>query len=72
MCTSPSIGLAVLLLLDAENVGGALDAGEEVVAVIGVEELRQRLDALHDQHEIILVAEREDGIDQVMPARPAP
>ena len=39
------VGAAVLLLLDLEDVGGALDAGEKVLAVIGVEELRQRLDA---------------------------
>ena len=53
------VGLAdilarVLLLLDAEDVGRALGAGEQVLAVLGVEEFAQRLDAADDQHEVVL------------------
>ena len=62
---SPGIGLAVLLLLDGEDVGGALVAREQVLAVLGREELAERLDALHDEDEIVL-AEREHGVDQVV------
>src|SRR3954469_9203339 len=35
----------VLLLLDAENIAGALDAGEQILAVLGLEEFAERLDA---------------------------
>ena len=48
------VGLAdifagVLLLLDAQDVGGALGAGEQVLAVLGVEEFAERLDAADDE-----------------------
>ena len=49
-----AVGLAVLLLLDAQDVGGALDAGEQVLAVVGVEEFAERLDAAHDQQQVVL------------------
>ena len=66
------VGLAdifarVLLLLDAEDVGGALVAGEQILAVLGVEEFAQRLDPADDEHEIVLAFEREHGIDQIVP-----
>ena len=38
------IGFAVLLLLDAQDVGGALGAGDQVFAIVGVEEFSQRID----------------------------
>ena len=44
----------VLLLLDAQDVGGALDAGEQVLAVVGVEEFAERLDAADDHQQIVL------------------
>ena len=57
----------VLLLLDADDVGGALVAGEQVLAVVGVEEFAQRLDPADDQHEVVLAFEREHGIDEIVP-----
>src|SRR6202008_35382 len=60
------IETAVLLLLDLEDVGSALDAGEKVLAIIAVEELGESLDALDDHQEIVLSAKRKDRIDEVM------
>ena len=60
------VGHAILLLLDAQNVGGALDAGEENLAIIGLKEFRQGLDALDDHQQIILIAKREDGVNEIM------
>ena len=57
----------VLLLLDAQDVGGALDAGEQVLAVVAVEEFAERLDAADDQQQIVLAFEREYGIDEIVP-----
>ena len=57
----------VLLLLDAEDVGRALVAGEQVLAVVGVEEFSQRLDAADDQQQIVLAFEREHRIDEIVP-----
>src|SRR6185437_4321409 len=59
--------LAVLLLLDAEDVGRALDAGEQVLTVVGVEEFAQRLDAADDQEQIVLAFESKDGVDEIVP-----
>ena len=50
-----------------EDVGGALVAGEQVLAVLGVEEFAERLDAADDQDEIVLAVEREHGIDEIVP-----
>ena len=47
------VGLRVLLLLDAQDVGGAAIAGEEVPAVLGVEEAPERLDAADDHQEVV-------------------
>ena len=58
---------AVLLLLDAQDVRGALDAGEQVLAVVGVEEFAERFDAADDHQEIVLAFEREHGIDEIVP-----
>ena len=61
------VGLVVLLLLDAEDVGRALGAGQQVLAVVGVEEFAERLDAADDQQQIVLAFEREHGVDQIVP-----
>ena len=58
--------LAVLLLLDAENVCGALGAGEQVLAVVGIEEFAERFDAADDHQEIVLAFKSEYGIDEVV------
>ena len=64
--TSPAWLDLVLLLLDGEDVLRALDAGQEVGAVVGLEELGQRLDALDDERQVVLAGQREDGVDQVV------
>ena len=60
------VGYVVFLLLDAQDVDGALGAGEQIGAVLGVEEFPERLDPL-DDHQEIVAAEREHGIDQIVP-----
>ena len=55
--------LPVLLL---EDVGGALVAGEQVGAVLGADEGLERVDAGEQADEIVLAAEREDRVDQVV------
>ena len=50
-----------------EDVAGALGAGEQVLAVVGVEEFAERLDAADDHQEIVLAFEREHGIDEIVP-----
>ena len=49
-----------------EDVAGALGAGEQILAVVGVEEFAERLDAADDHQEIVLAAEREHGVDEVV------
>ena len=60
------IALAVFLLFDAQDVRPALDAGEQILAVVGVEEFTQRLDAAHDEQQVILPFEREHSIDEIV------
>src|SRR5262249_4148512 len=55
------------LLFDADDVGGALVAREQVLAVLGVEKCRQRLDAAHDEDEVVLAFERKHGVDEIVP-----
>src|SRR6266566_962638 len=57
----------VPLLLDADDAGRACVAGEQIPAVVGFQEAAQRLHPTDDQHEVVLIAEREHGIDQIMP-----
>ncbi len=61
--------LPVLLLLGAQNVGGAAIADEEVRAVVGVEKFAERFDAADDHQEVVLALKREDRVDQIVPAR---
>src|SRR5262249_10983367 len=56
----------VTLLLDAENVDGALVAGEQVLAVLGIQECAECFDAADDEHEIVLAFEREHGVDEIV------
>ena len=63
----PTYCARVLLLLDADDVGRALGAGEQALAVLGVEEFPERLDPADDQQEIVLAFEREYGVDEVVP-----
>ena len=60
------VAYLVLLLLDGEDVLRALDAGQQVGAVVGLQELGQRLDALDDERQVVLAGQREDGVDQVV------
>ena len=50
-----------------KDVARALGAGEQVLAVVGVEEFAERLDAADDHQEIVLAAEREHRIDEIVP-----
>src|SRR5205085_6902889 len=61
------IGLAVLLLLDAQDVSGALESSEQALAVVGAEEFAQRLDAPDDEEEITLTTKREYSVNQIVP-----
>ena len=38
----------------------------KVAAVLGLQECAERLDPLHDEHEIVL-AQRKHGIDEIVP-----
>ena len=49
-----------------EDVGGALGAGQQVLAVVGVEEFAERLDPADDQNEVVLTRQCEHGIDEVV------
>ena len=60
------IGAAVLLLLDAENVRGALVACEQALAVVGSKELAQRLDAADDEEKVVLPFSCQYGVDKIM------
>ena len=56
----------VLLLLGANDVGGAAVGGEQVLAGFGAEERLHRLDAGQQAHEIVLAAQREHRVDHVV------
>src|SRR4029078_11390064 len=55
------------LLRDADDVGRALIAGEQVLAVFSVEKFSQRLDAADNEQEVVLPFESEHGIDEIVP-----
>src|SRR5690606_8098929 len=52
-------GGARLLLFLAQDVGGALGAGKQVLAVVRVEEASKRLYPADDEEDFILIAKRE-------------
>ena len=54
-------------LLDAQDIRRALDAGQQIFAVVGIEEFAERLDAANDHQQIVLAFEREHGIDEIVP-----
>ena len=56
----------VLLLLDREDIGCPLRSRKQVLAVVGIQKLAQRLDAADHQQQVVLTAEREHGIDEVV------
>src|SRR6185437_16692234 len=56
----------VLLLLDAQDVDGALGTGQEVRSVLGIEEAAERFDA-PDDHQEVVATESEHGIDEIVP-----
>ena len=63
----PGEGLgAVLLFFGAQDVGGAAIAGEQVLAVLGFEQLSERLDPADDHEKIVLPRQREHRIDQIV------
>ena len=56
----------VLLLLDREDVTRPLGPRKQVLAVVAVEEFAERLDATDHHQEVVLAAEREHGIDEIV------
>src|SRR5919197_6369554 len=58
----------VALLLDADDIGRALVAGEQILAVFGIEEFSQRLDTADNEEKIILSLEGKDRIDEIVPS----
>ena len=65
LASTASATVVPFLLLGLQDVGGALVAGQEVLAVVGGEKRSQSLDALDDEQQVVLTAEREDGVDEV-------
>ena len=59
---------AVLLLLGAHDIRRAAITCEQIGAILRIEKSAERLDAAHDQQQIVLVRQREDGVDQIMSA----
>ena len=59
--------MLVLHLFDAEDVNGALVAGEQILSIVGVEEFAQRLDTPDNEQEVVLAFERIYGINEVVP-----
>src|SRR5208282_5968271 len=58
---------AVLPFLGAQDVGGAAIAGEQVLAVLRVEQAPQRLDPPDDHQKVVLARQREHRVDEVVP-----
>jgi len=54
-----------LLFLGSQDVGGALGAGEQVLAVLDVEQGAQRLDATDDLQEVVGLRS-DNGVNQVV------
>src|SRR5262249_46842178 len=50
----PDIVALIALLLDADDIGGAFVAGEQSLAVLGIEKSSERLDAPDDQQQHII------------------
>src|SRR5262245_47807332 len=64
----PDIFPRVALLFDADDVGGPLVAGKQILAVLGVEESSQRLDTADDRnHACLGAAQMKNGVDQIVP-----
>src|SRR5690606_25827168 len=59
--------LAGLLLLFAQDIRRSPVSGEEVLAVLAVQELAERRHPADDKEKVILIAEREHGVDQIVP-----
>ena len=57
---------AVLLLLDTDDIGGALVAGEQALAVFALEEFSQSFDPADDEEKIVLAFEREHRVDEIV------
>src|SRR6476620_10139646 len=57
----------VLLLLDGQNIGRALGAREQILAVVGIEKLSERLDAADDHKEVVLSFQSKHRVHQIVP-----
>src|SRR5215831_12312165 len=63
---SIDISTPVLLLLDADDIGRALVAGQQILSVLGVEEFSKGLDAVGDRNNTCL-ADMNNGVHKIVP-----
>src|SRR5690606_7347712 len=56
-----------LLLLDGQDVVGALEPGEQVLAVVRTEKVRKSFNTADDEDEIVLTAERKYSVNEIVP-----
>ena len=60
--------MPVFLLLDADDIGRTFVAGEQILAVLGVEEFSKGVNPTHDRNEARLpAADIKHGVDKVVP-----
>ena len=59
--------LTVLLGLDPDDIGGPAVGRQQIGAIVGAEEPVEGGDPIQQSDEVVLAAEREDGVDQVVP-----
>src|SRR5262249_251736 len=57
----------VLLLLDTNDIGRTLVAGEQILAVLGVEEFSKSLAARDDRTDTCLAAPMKNGVPNIVP-----
>src|SRR5262249_18510308 len=57
----------VLLLLDSDDIGCTLVAGEQILAVLGVEEFSKSLEAADDRNNTCLAAHMKNGVYKIVP-----
>ena len=62
----PVIAPAVLLLLDAEDIGGAAVGGEQIGAVLALEKVPECSHPRPHAHQVVLIASRENGFHQIV------
>src|SRR5215831_3899502 len=64
---SIDISMPVLLLLDADDIGRALVAREQIPSVLGIEEFSKGLDPTHDRNNTCLPTHMKNGVYKIVP-----